>query len=89
MISKTGFSDESVRWDVPYFTSVPKAIERLSIRVDPTRKISLCSYPQFLAGMNVSVERLRLPRLVPYQTRLAEASWSLIRRDTQEPLGTG
>ena len=78
-ISQTGFSDESVRWDVPYLTSVPKAIERLSIRVDPTRKISLCSYAQFLPEMNMSVERLRLPRLGPYQTRHSGASWGQMK----------
>ena len=79
VISKTGFSDESVRWDVPYLTSVPIAIERLSIRVDPTRKIYLFRYPRFLREMNVSVERLRLPRLGPYQTRHSGASWDQMK----------
>ena len=66
-----------------------ESIERLSIRVDTARNIFLFSYPRFRREMKMSVERLRLPRMVPYQTRLSEASWSLVRRDTQEPLRTG
>ena len=79
VISKTGFLDESVRWDVPHLSWVPKAIERLWIRVDPSRKIFLFSYPQILPEMNVSVERLRLPRLGPYQTRHSGASWDQMK----------
>ena len=79
MISKTGFLDKSVRWDVPFLSWVPKAIERLSIRVDTARKIFLFSYPRFLRDMNVSVERLRLPRLGPYQTRHSGASWGRMK----------
>ena len=48
--------------------------ERFLIGMAPTRKIFLFSYPQFLREMNTSVERLLLPRLVPYQARTSGAS---------------
>ena len=72
-LSKTGFSDESVLWDVPYRGWVPKVTDRFSVGMAPHER-SFSS----VSEMNISVERLLLPRLVPYQARHSDASWDRV-----------